>query len=407
VLDVALFAAGIVAVVVAVLWRHLQRWSITPPLLGLLTGVLIGPHVLGALVIPSVDRVRVMQIAARLLLAVALMAIALRYPLDDVRRRVRDVSLLILVVLPVMAGILAVGGATVLGLPLGLALVLGAALCPTDPVLASGIVTGAPAERDIPERDRQELSLESGANDGLALPFVILAVAVAMGHPLPAEIGKALYEVVAGVVVGAVAGELAGRGMRWAEDHREIGTSVRSLYTLVLAFAVLGLSGLVNADGLLSVFVAGLAHNRVVTGSDRLAEVTVDETLNQFLVVPVFVVFGAVLPWQDWAALGWGGLLFVVVTLALRRLPVVLALRRPLRAGWPHVWWLGWFGPIGVAALFYLGHVHEQGVTDPAVWAAGTLVIAISTIVHGLTAGPARTMYRQRQLSGASTGSEA
>lgn len=406
-LDVALFAAGVVALVVAVLWRHLQRWSITPPLLGLLTGVLVGPHVLSALVVPSVDRVRVMQIAARLLLAVALMAIALRYPLGDVRRRVRDVGLLLLIVLPVMAGILAVGGVTVLGLPLGLALVLGAALCPTDPVLASGIVTGAPAERDIPERDRQELSLESGANDGLALPFVILAVAVAMDHSLPAEIGKAVYEVVAGVVVGAVAGELAGRGMRWAEAHREIGTSVRSLYTLVLAFAVLGLSGLVNADGLLSVFVAGLLHNRVVTGGDRQAELAVDETLNQFLVVPVFVLFGAVLPWSDWAALGWGGPLFVVVALVLRRLPVVLALRRPLRAGWPHVWWLGWFGPIGVAALFYLGHVHERGVTDPAVWAAGTLVIAVSTIVHGLTAGPARAMYRQRQLSSASAGPDA
>ncbi len=80
----------------------------------------------------------------------------------------------------------------------------------------------------------------------------------------------------------------------------------------------------------------------------------------------------------------------------LRRLPVALALRRPLRGDWAHVTWLGWFGPIGIAALFYLGHVHEQGVTDSRVWAAGTLVIAVSTVVHGLTAGTVRLAYRRR-----------
>lgn len=399
-LDVVLLAAGGLALVAGSLFVRLERWSITPPMLGLLTGVVLGPRVLDVLSIPTGDQVHVMHLAARLLLAVALMGIALRYPIGQVRQRTGEVALLILVVLPVMALILAAGAVWSLGLPLGLALVLGAALSPTDPVLASGIVTGEPAEEDIPERGRQVLSLESGANDGLALPFVVLAIAFALDHAMPSAAGKAIYEVLGALAVGAVAGATAGWSLRWAEAHREIGPSVRSLYTIVLAAFVLGLSGLLRVDGLLSVFVAGLAHSVVVTGSDRKGEVAVDEALNQFLVIPVFVLFGAVLPWGGWAGLGWGALGFVAVALFLRRLPIVLALKRPQRATWAQQIWLGWFGPIGVAALFYLGHAEKEGVADPRLWAAGSLIVAVSTVVHGLTAGPARVAYRSRQPSG-------
>lgn len=396
-LDVVLLAAGLVAVVVAALLRHLQRWSISPPLLGLITGVVLGPEVAGVLALPPGEDVRVMTTAARLLLAVALMAVALRYPMSALRRVTGHVALLVLVVLPVMAAIIAAGAAWALPLPVGAAIVLGAALSPTDPVLASGIVTGEPAERDIAERDRQMLSLESGANDGLALPLLTIAIAWALGRPMPAEIGVAVYEVVVAIVLGVALGAAAGWVLRRAEEHREMGGSVRALFTLVLAAIVLGLSGLLQADGLLGVFAAGLLHNRIVTGADRKGEVELDESMNQFLVIPVFLLLGAVAPWSDWRALGWGGAVFVLVVLLLRRLPIVLALRRPLGASWTTAAWLGWFGPIGVAALFYLGHAHEQGLTDPRLWAAGTLVIAASTVVHGLTAAPSRLAYRARQ----------
>jgi hypothetical protein len=92
---------------------------------------------------------------------------------------------------------------------------------------------------------------------------------------------------------------------------------------------------------------------------------------------------------------GWSGVMFGLAALLFRHLPALLALKRPLRADWTEVIWLGWFGPIGVAALFYLGHADEQGVTDPSVWTAGTLVITLSTVVHGLTAAPGRLGYRR------------
>lgn len=395
-MDVVLVSSGAVALGVAAFLMHLLRWSITPPLLGLTVGVLIGPHVLDAFSIPGDEQLAVMRVAARLLLAVALMAVGLRYPTNQMRTHVREVTVLVVLVLPAMAAVLALGGSWVLGLPLGAALVLGAVLSPTDPVLASGIVSGPYAERDVPERDRQILSLESGVNDGLAMPLVIIAVAWALDRSMPAEVGRATYEVLAGAATGAVVGYLAARGMQWAKSRRdEMPANVRELYTLVLAAFVLGLSGLMNADGLLSVFVAGLMHNHVVTGSDRRSELGIDETLNHFLVVPVFVLFGAVLPWSEWAALGWSGPLFVLAALLLRRLPFLLLLRRPLRSSWTEATWMGWFGPIGVAALYYLGHAHHEGVTNPDIWAAGSLVIAASTVVHGLTTGLGRLAFQR------------
>lgn len=396
VVDAVLWIAGAVALAVGTLSAHLDRWSVSPPLLALVVGVVAGPQVTGLASIPASEAPHVLHVAAKLLLAVALMAIALRYPIRDVRAHRREVTWLLVLVMPVMVAVTGLAATWTLGLPLGVAAVLGAALAPTDPVLASGIVTGASAEEAIPSRDRQVLSIESGANDGLAQPFVVLALAWALGDPLDTALATAAYEVVGALAVGAAAGYAAGRALRWAERHREITGSERSLYTLVLAAFLLGATSTLGMDGLLAVFVGGLAHSAATTAEDRRSEVSIDEPMSQFLVVPVFVLLGVALPWSDWGALGWGGVGLVAAALLLRRPPIVLLLRPLLGATRAHVVWLGWFGPIGVAALFYLGHAHGEGVTDPTVWAAGTLVIAVSTVVHGLTAGAGRRLYRDR-----------
>jgi sodium/hydrogen antiporter len=393
-LELVLAVGGLVALIVAVFFRALQRWSISPPFLGLVAGIVLGPEVLDLLTIPAGDATQVMRIAAQLLLAVGLMASALRYPVSTLRVRRRELLWLVTVALPAMAMIVAGSAIWMLSMPLGAALVLGAALSPTDPVLASGIATGEPAERDIPMRARQVLSLESGANDGLAMPLVVVALAVALERSLHDAVLQGAYEVGAAVVFGAAAGAVAGRALRWAKRHREIGASARALYPLVLATFVLGAGTLLRADGLLGVFVAGLAHNQAIAGGDRQVEVGIDEALNQFLVVPAFLLLGAMLPWAEWAELGWSGVAFVTAAMILRRLPVLLALKQPLGSDWTETLWLGWFGPIGVAALFYLGHAAAQGLTDPVVWAAGTLVVTSSTILHGLTAAPGRLVYR-------------
>ena len=92
-----------------------------------------------------------------------------------------------------------------------------------------------------------------------------------------------------------------------------------------------------------------------------------------------------------------------MAVLLLRRLPVLVALRRPLGLGWPDAVYLGWFGPIGVSALFYLALEAEQLGADTTVLAAGSLVVVASVVVHGVTAAPGRAGYRAATRHGAST----
>ncbi|WP_091763855.1 cation:proton antiporter domain-containing protein [Blastococcus aurantiacus] len=396
-IDVLLLVGGLLGIVVAALSSRLRRLPVSEPMVGLLVGIACGPAVLDLLpVAPLTEDQTWLHTATRLLLAVSVMSVALRYPFRDARSRLRPVLLLLAVAMPAMALITAGLSAAFLGVGLGAAALLGAALCPTDPVLASNVVTGAPAEEDLPARDRQVLSLESGANDGLALPLVLLAVALAGPLGTGAAVLESLWQVVGAVALGAAFGWLGGRALRAGEAHGSTDQGPLALFTVVLAFAVLGLSGIVRVDGVLAVFVCGLAFNLVATGSERTTDAPIDEAINRFLVIPLFIAVGAALPWSAWADLGWQGPALAVAILLLRRLPVLFVLRRPLGLRVPDAVHLGWFGPIGVSALFYLAMEAERLGADPTVLAAGTLVVAASTLVHGITAAPGRVLYRRR-----------
>lgn len=394
--DLLLVAGGMLGIGVAALSGRLRRMPVSEPLLGLLAGIVLGPQVTDALPLdPLTDDHTWAHTATRLLLAISVMAIALRYPLRDARSRWKPVALLVVVAMPAMALITAGLSAAVLGVGLGAAALLGAALSPTDPVLASNVVTGTPAEEDLPERDRQILSLESGANDGLALPLVLIAVALAGPMSGSEAVLESLWQVLGAVVVGIALGWLGGRALRSGEAHGSTDPGPLALYTAVLAFTVLGLSGLLVVDGVLAVFVSGLAFNLVATGSERTSEVPIDEAINRFLVLPLFIAIGAALPWGAWADLGWQGPVLALAVLLLRRLPVLLLLRRPLRLGLPDAVHLGWFGPIGVSAIFYLTMEADRLDLDPTVMAAGTLVVVASTVAHGVTSSPGRVLYRR------------
>ena len=399
-IDILLLAGGLLAVVVAALSERMRRIPVSEPLLALLAGILLGPSVMGALqVTPFVEDHTWVHTATRLLLAISVMSVALRYPLGDVRSRAKPVLMLLAVVMPVMALVTAGLSALVLGVGLGAAALLGAALSPTDPVLASSVVTGGPAEEDLPARDRQILSLESGANDGLALPLVLAAVALAGPLTGGAAALESLWQVAGAVLIGAGTGWVGGRALKAGEEYGSTDPGPLALFTAVLALAVLGLSGLVHVDGILAVFICGLAFNGASTGSERAADVPIDEAVNRFLVLPLFIGVGAALPWAAWRDLGWRGPALAVAVLLLRRLPALLLLRRPLRLGRPDAVHLGWFGPIGVSALFYLALEAERVGADPTVLAAGSLVVVVSTVVHGLTAAPGRVLYRRTTRS--------
>ena len=400
-LDLLLVTVGLLGLVVAALSERLRHYPVSEPLLGLLAGVLLGPQVLGALDLPSLTETHdQMHEGTRVLLAVSVMAVALRYPVSGLRRRIRPVLLLLAVAMPAMATVSAGLTWAILGVPFTLALLVGAAVAPTDPVLASSVVTGDLAERDLPAKDRELLSLESGANDGLALPLVLGAVAFAGTTTGVDAALESLWQVASASVLGVALGWLGGRALRYGEQHGAAEHGPVLLLTVVLALGVLGLSGIVRADGIFAVFVAGLTFNLVSSGNDRSEELSIDEAVNRFAVLPLFVALGAMLPWAEWGDLGWPGVLLVVAVLALRRLPVLILLAAPLGLKVRDALYLGWFGPIGVSALFYVTMEADRVHLPAVVPAVGALLVAASTLVHGLTSAPGRVLYRRTARRG-------
>ena len=165
--------------------------------------------------------------------------------------------------------------------------------------------------------------------------------------------------------------------------------------SLALSLAVLGFTELLHLNGVLAAFVAGLVFNSAVSSGAAESQEAIQEAISRFFNLPIFVLLGMALPWQEWLDLGWRGPLLIVAVLLLRRLPAVLAVRRllgPLRGRARDVLFLGWFGPVGVAALYYAAFsFRETGIEE--VWVVGSLVICASVVVHGVSATPLTRLY--------------
>lgn len=379
--------------VLLVFWSSAIRNAIvSEPLLALGLGVLAGP-VLGVIGIADSDVPVFTLEVSRLLLAVSLMAVALRFPLADYRAVTRPVVVLLTAALLGMTLVSSGLAWLVLGVPLSLAVLLGACIAPTDPVLASSIVSGGPAERQLPARLRQVVSAESGGNDGLAFPVVVIALAGTGAGSWGERTVEALWGVGGAILVGVVLGVLAGWAVRSAVAREEVDEGSLLIFALVLAVAALGIGALLRTDDILAVFVTGLAYSAMIRDVARVSEQRLDDSLSRYLLLPLFVLLGAELPWRGWLDLGWPLFAFVLAVLLLRRLPVVLALRPALAMSVREAVFLGWFGPIGVSALFYVTFSEHEGARDPRLWAAGSLVVVASTVVHGITAMPARRRY--------------
>ncbi|WP_299951159.1 cation:proton antiporter [uncultured Modestobacter sp.] len=394
-LHLAYALVGSLAVALAALSSRIRDLPFSEPLLAMLLGVLVGPQLLGLIEVSETTRPTLLSEMGRVLLAVSLVGVALRYPVRRLRPIVTPTAVLVSVGMVGMAALSAGLAWLVLGVPLALALLLGACIAPTDPVLASSVVTGQPAEEHLPARTRQLLSAESGTNDGLALPLVLLGIALVVGESVGHAALDGVYQVAVGAAIGAAAGFVAGRAVTFALRRSDVSEGASLIFTLVLAIAVLGLARVANTDGVLAVFVAGLAYNAVVANDEVGPQNTIDEGVNRYVVLPLFLLLGIELPWSAWVDLGWGAVAFPVAVLLLRRLPVLLALTRPLGLRLRDGVFLGWFGPIGVSAVFYLTFSVEEGVADPRLWAAGSLVVAASTLAHGVSSAPGRRLYRR------------
>ncbi|WP_225886994.1 cation:proton antiporter [Nodosilinea nodulosa] len=383
------------------------RLWLSEPLIALAVGVLLSPAVTDWIRLSDFgDPFVILQETARLTLAIQIMGIALRLPRGYPFQHWRPLVVLLGVAMPLMALVSGLLVCWILGLPFWVGMLIGAIAAPTDPVVATAIVTGPLAQRLLPNQIRHTISVESGANDGLAYPLVLLPILLlnqpshqALWHWLTRTI---LWEVGGAIVLGALIGYGAGRLAHWAEAHNT--THNRSFFSFTVALAVLVLAAvkLLHSDGILAVFVAGLVLNLMVGNDPIHEEYDVQQAIELLFALLVFLLLGLAIPWRQWVELGWPGLLLGLAILALRRLPVLLLLKRwvkPLHS-WDDAFFMGWFGPIGVAALFYamvaLERTHLQSV-----WVVTSLLICASVVAFGFTDTPLTKRYghhKQGQL---------
>lgn len=385
----ALFVGGSI-LLVALLSAWLRRWWMTGPMVCLAVGMLIGPlgfQMFVPMRWPHYNHG--MELIARATLSVSLMAAALHLPRDWIRESSRQAALFTMLTMGLMWGAATLILKGVLATSWSNALLLGAIMTPTDPVLASTIVTGPLAERNIPARLRNLLHAESAANDGLAFLFVTIALLV--DSRAETSLGYAIgWQIVGATIVGAVAGWLVGLLQKSSVQLSLAEYNTLLAVAIALAIAVGGGIRAADGDGVLAVFAAGLAF-RLTIPEDALyhAEEQIQDVVQRVFQLPIFVLIGMLLPWSQWIAMGWQAPALIVAILMLRRIPALLLIHRifPVFHCRTDALFCGWFGPIGIAAVFYAVMV-ERVDSDQVVWPVVSLMIVASTLIHGLTATP-------------------
>jgi sodium/hydrogen antiporter len=278
-------------------------------------------------------------------------------------------------------------------LSLWTAAALATILAPTDAALGLPVVSN----RRLPSRIRQGLNVESGLNDGVCVPLLIIFLTIAEAeegavHLEPLRV--ILEEIGFGAVGGVAAGVLGAwvlrsfRARGWMEGTWQ---QINAVATPLLAYTV---GAALGGSGFIAAFVAGIAFG-AVAGEDGEATTFLAEQSGELLNAVTFVLFGAVLLGPALAELDWRIALYAALSLTLvRMLPVALAM---LGTGMRRVTvgFLGWFGPRGLASIvFVLILLEETQLPErPLMLAVVTWTVALSVYAHGLTASPGANRY--------------
>ena len=385
---VALAVLGVAAVS-----RRLSGTPITPAMVFVAVGLLVGPKVLDQIDLESTSAT--VRTLAEATLALVLFCDASRIDLRLLRRGVGVPLRLLGVGLPLTIGLGALAAAAIFGqLTLEEALILGVVLAPTDAALGQAVVT----EPRIPARIRQGLNVESGLNDGICVPLLFAAVAVA---DVESEISEGrgpgtllLEEIGYGVIGGVAAGLVVAAIVVYAGRRDLIAGPWRQVIPAAGAALAYGTASALGGSGFIAAFVAGITF-RLALGRDPAELNEFSEQVGDVLNGVTFVLFGAILLGPALGELSWELVLYAALSLTLvRMLPVAIAmLRSDARA--PTLGFLGWFGPRGLASIVFAVIVVEESNLphEHLIALAIYLTVGLSVFAHGLTAAPLAQRY--------------
>lgn len=283
--------------------------------------------------------------------------------------------------MPATLALLAVGAKLLFGsLSWAEAFLLGAVLSPTDPVVTSTVVT---AQR-VPEVIRHTLNLESGLNDGLALPFVLFFLVLATpGGDAGTEAAELVGEAAFGALVGVVLGLAGGRLHQLAP--RGITAGYEGIFAVGIGLVAFGLADVTFGNGLIAAFVAAIALG--ATDHEITERFPVfSENVSAIFQVLTFFVFGAIIVATGYDGSVWALIAFIPFALLVARPVAVFASLAGTRLPGPHKAFIAWFGPKGVASMLFALLVLDEAVANGSlVFDVAAFVILASITAHGLT----------------------
>jgi NhaP-type Na+/H+ or K+/H+ antiporter len=412
----------------------LGRLPLSSAMVYLALGWLLGPQGVDVLRPDPLAHAPILERLAEGALLISLFAVGLRLGVPLTDRRWRLPLRLAFVSMAAMVALVAAVGVWLLALPLGAAVLLGAILAPTDPVLASGVPSDGGAH---PDRLGFSLAAEGGLNDGAAFPFVMLGIGLLGLHDLGSGLVRwwsidLLWATAGGVAIGGALGAATGRLVVHLRSRHREAVGLDEFLGIGLVGMAYGVAQICMASGFLAVFAAGLALQRVreqprphtrplaaAAGSEGHSYDTLathshhasatmrdsvqafNDQLERLAELALVLVVGAMLAYAQPLPAAWW---FVPLSLmVLRPLSALAATAGEGLVGSQQAM-IGWFGIRGIGSVFYLLFALRSGVEGAL---ADTLVsltlwtVAASIVAHGLTAQPLMQRYlRTRRRAG-------
>lgn len=379
ILVATLAIAGIVIVVSALLSGLIERSGLPQVLVFLAIGAALGPAGLGVLDV---------GLDSPVLRAVATVSLALVLFTDAVTLNIREVrshgTLALRVLGPgtlLSAAILAVIAWRLLNLSPAAAAILGAALASTDPVLLRPLLKS----RDLPASAHQALKLESGLNDAVLLPVIVVAMAFLGEQMTPGGVGWARFFLqlfVLGPGAGVAVGLVAVAALDLIRKRLGVRRDYESFYSLGVAFTAFAAAEAVHGSGFLAAFAAGLT---IASFDVELCECFVEygEVTAEMMLLFTFVLFGSSLIWSGFTILSGATLLFAIIAIVIRP-PVFLASLLGSGVTMPSRWLIAWFGPRGLSSLLLILLPVFAGLPgSEELFKISTLVVILSIVLHG------------------------
>ncbi len=384
-----LLAFSVVLLVGVLISGYAHRSVLSTAVLFLAAGIVLGGGVTGALDLRPGDEL--VSVLAELALFSVLFTDGQRVGLADLRSAWRLPGRALLLGMPLTFAITAALGLWVAGLPLLESLLVAAVLAPTDPVFAAAIV----GREEVPRRLRHLLNVESGLNDGLALPVVLVLLTVVGGPDV--EVAALAGELGLGLAIGVAVPLVA---VVLTRSRFTVTTSAyEALTTVSIGLIVLALAELTHANLFLAAFAAGIT---LATTAPELRDSFVEfgELVTELLKLVAILVFGALISPTFLSEIPFLGYVFAVLAILVAR-PIAIAISfAGSRLPWPEQAAVAWFGPKGFASVVYGLIVLDSGAERAdEMFHLVALVVVLSILAHSSTDVPiAHYFARQRSL---------